>query len=168
MTAFLSRLPYPLFAGFAAMAAFSAYFAMYGFRRPFTAGTYPGEWLGTGVALKTAFVLSQLVGYTASKWIGVKVCSEATRRGRGPMLIAFIVAVMLCLAMILVGFTPITDLVGRYAGPRMVEAFASFGVLTHFDGFNRGVLDIRGVLYFLSIMVFALVVTAALIRNRRT
>jgi len=104
MTSFLARLPYPLFAGFAALAAFSAYFAMYGFRRPFTAGTYAGEWLATGVALKTVFVLSQLIGYTASKWIGVKVCSEATRHGRGPMLIAFILAAEL--ALVLFGLLP--------------------------------------------------------------
>jgi MFS family permease len=104
MTAILSRLPYPLFAGFAALAAFSAYFAMYGFRRPFTAGTYEGEWMATGVALKTAFVLSQLLGYTASKWIGVKVCSEATRHGRGPLLIAFILAAQL--ALVLFGWLP--------------------------------------------------------------
>lgn len=104
MTAFLARLPYPIFAAIAALAAFSAYFAMYGFRRPFTTGTYEGEWMATGVALKTAFVLSQLIGYTASKWIGVKVCSEATRHGRGPLLIAFILAAEL--ALVLFGLLP--------------------------------------------------------------
>jgi len=99
MTAFLARLPYPLFAAFATLAAFSAYFAMYGFRRPFTAGTYAGEWLATGVALKTAFVISQLLGYTASKWIGVKICSEATRHGRGRLLVSFIVLAELALVL---------------------------------------------------------------------
>ena len=81
--------------------------------------------------------------------------------------IAFIVAVVVCMLLILIGFTPITDLIGRYASPRVVETIGTFGVLTHFDGFNRGVLEVNGVLYFLSIIVFALFVTAVLIRNRR-
>ena len=62
-------------------AAFSTYFCMYAFRRPFTAAEFAGEsFLGTAVALKTAFIISQLLGYTLSKVIGIRVCSEMPRR----------------------------------------------------------------------------------------
>jgi hypothetical protein len=40
-------------------------------------------------------------------------------------------------------------------------------VLTHYDGFQKGVLDSRGVLYFVSIMIYALFVTGVVIRNHR-
>ncbi|MEO7404243.1 MAG: ABC transporter permease [Burkholderiales bacterium] len=121
------------------------------------------NWLGkpdNGVILG-AYIGSWLL---AGAYLAITSMTSAMTRNQ---VISFIVAVVVCLALILLGFTPITDLLGRYAGPNVVEAVASFGVLTHFDGFNRGVLDIRDVLYFFSIMVFALVVTAALIRNRR-
>jgi hypothetical protein len=57
------------------VAAFGAYFCMYGFRRPYTAGTYTstGVW---GVDYKFLLVLSQTTGYVLAKWAGIKVVAE--------------------------------------------------------------------------------------------
>jgi MFS family permease len=44
------------------------------------------------VELKTVFVISQIVGYAASKFIGIKVCSEAARQHRWAMLVLLVVA----------------------------------------------------------------------------
>lgn len=52
------------------LAAFACYLSMYAFRKPFVAGTYESGILLLGLELKTLFVLSQLVGYTLSKYIG--------------------------------------------------------------------------------------------------
>ena len=73
----------------------------------------------------------------------------------------------MCLLLILVGFSPLTDLVARWASPWLVEALAKFSVLTHYDGFQKGVLDSRDLLYFLSVMAFALFATGVVIRNQR-
>jgi ABC-2 type transport system permease protein len=81
--------------------------------------------------------------------------------------IAFILAVVLCLALILVGFSPLTDLLARWASPWLVEAVAKFSVLTHYDGFQKGVLDSRDLLYFFSVMAYALFATGVVIRNHR-
>jgi MFS family permease len=81
----------------AALASFTAYFAMYAFRKPFVAGIYEGELGSTGIALKTSFVLAQILGYTLSKYIGVKVCSEAAGGRRGLLLVAFVVWAQLAL-----------------------------------------------------------------------
>ena len=104
LTRTIARFPQPVFVLYAAVAAFTAYFAMYGFRKPFTAGTFEGEFLGTGIALKTSFVLSQIFGYTLSKYIGVKVCSEAGGMRRSWLLVSFIVAAEA--ALILFGLLP--------------------------------------------------------------
>jgi Family of unknown function (DUF5690) len=58
-----------------ATAAFGAYFCMYAFRQPFTAGMYaePGLW---GIQTKTLLVTAQVLGYTISKIVGIKVISE--------------------------------------------------------------------------------------------
>jgi ABC-2 type transport system permease protein len=49
----------------------------------------------------------------------------------------------------------------------VVEAVAKFSVLTHYDGFQKGVLDSRDLLYFLSVMAYALFATGVVIRNHR-
>jgi len=108
-----------------------------------------------------AFVGSLMLG---GAFLAIACMTSAMTRNQ---VIAFIVAVVICVGLILLGFTPITDLLQRYASTRTVELVSSLGVLTHFDGFNRGVLGLGDLLYFLSIMVFALFVTAVLIRNRR-
>jgi Family of unknown function (DUF5690) len=90
-TSWLSRAPKVLLNGYLILAAFTTYFCMYAFRKPFTAATYEGLSLyGTQVELKTAFVISQIIGYTLSKFVGIKFCSEATRGMRAGMLVFFI------------------------------------------------------------------------------
>lgn len=65
---------------------------MYAFRKPFSAGTYEGETaLGGALELKTAFVVSQIIGYTISKYVGIKFCSELPRSRRLQALIGAIV-----------------------------------------------------------------------------
>ncbi|MFY9252125.1 MAG: DUF5690 family protein [Fuerstiella sp.] len=65
----------------AAIAAFSTYFCMYAFRKPFTAGTFDGQEFA-GLDLKTVLVLSQLCGYMLSKFIGIKVIAEMPKGRR--------------------------------------------------------------------------------------
>ena len=101
----LSDGPDWLFALVAITAAFSTYFCMYAFRKPFSAATFEGmSFMGTAVTLKTALVISQLLGYTLSKFVGIKVCSEALARKRGVMLIALILFAEA--ALLLFGFLP--------------------------------------------------------------
>lgn len=81
-----------LFSTWAIVAAFSAYFCMYAFRKPFSAASFDGLTLwSTNIELKTAFVISQILGYTLSKFIGIKVCSEVGRNRRMMLLIGLIV-----------------------------------------------------------------------------
>lgn len=78
---------------FAISAAFSTYFCMYAFRKPLTAGTYEGilPW-GAGVQLKTAFLISQILGYTLSKYLGTRVLSELDQEKRPHTIVGLIVA----------------------------------------------------------------------------
>lgn len=80
-----------LFTLVAALAAFGAYTAMYAFRKPFSAATYTGQEIG-GVSLKVLLVVAQLLGYTLSKFLGIKVVSEAGA-GRRIALIAGLIGI---------------------------------------------------------------------------
>jgi Family of unknown function (DUF5690) len=91
LTAWLERAPRSVFAAYAGSAAFATYFSMYAFRKPFAAASFAGMHLwGSGIELKTAFVVSQIIGYTISKFVGIKVCSEITAAGRAAALLGLI------------------------------------------------------------------------------
>src|SRR5690606_12449799 len=77
-----------LLAVWAIAAAFTTYFCMYSFRKPFAAASFEGEALG--MQLKVALVLSQVIGYALSKFIGIRLVSETPARRRAWTLIALI------------------------------------------------------------------------------
>ncbi|MBM3823798.1 MAG: hypothetical protein FJ404_13090 [Verrucomicrobia bacterium] len=92
VTRILERSPSWIFVLFAVASAFSTYFCMYAFRKPFAAARFDGEFFaGSLVALKTAIVVSQILGYACSKYIGIKVCSEISPARRAWSLILLIV-----------------------------------------------------------------------------
>ncbi|WP_182868609.1 DUF5690 family protein [Rhodopirellula sp. JC639] len=80
----------------AAVAAFSVYFCMYAFRKPFTAGTFEDQqyW---GMGLKSVLVISQLAGYMISKFVGIKVVSEMRRERRAIAILGLILTAELAL-----------------------------------------------------------------------
>jgi hypothetical protein len=83
LTVWLESAPVPLFTIFAIATSFTTYFCMYAFRKPFAAGKYEGlAFFSTSIDLKTAFVVSQIIGYALSKVIGIRVCSEFSRDRR--------------------------------------------------------------------------------------
>ena len=83
ITRWLERSPTWVLTLYAVCTSFAVYLCMYAFRKPFSAATYEGlKFFGTDLDLKTAFVISQIIGYTLSKYIGIKVCSEMTRGRR--------------------------------------------------------------------------------------
>jgi hypothetical protein len=91
-----SPLAFTLVAG---LAGFSTYFAMYAFRKPFTAATFdhvPG-W-PFALDYKIALIVAQVAGYALSKFIGVKVISEIHPRRRAGAIIGLIGVSWLALA----------------------------------------------------------------------
>lgn len=79
------------------VAGFGTYFSMYAFRKPFNAVTYEGFSL-FGSALKPILIVSQILGYMSSKFIGVKVISELHHSQRSRFMIGFMLfsLLMLC------------------------------------------------------------------------
>lgn len=75
---------------YAIVAAFSTYSCMYAFRKPFSAASYEGIDDLWGLSFKSAIVIAQVLGYTLSKFIGIKVVSEMGRNSRGLAILALI------------------------------------------------------------------------------
>ncbi|WP_437669854.1 DUF5690 family protein [Sorangium sp. So ce131] len=93
MTRWLERAPAPVFMAFAVLAAFATYFCMYAFRKPLAVGTFKGSIalpLLPPLDLKSFFLIAQVIGYCASKFLGIKVVSEMRPERRALAIVACI------------------------------------------------------------------------------
>ncbi len=84
-------------------AAFATYFCMYAFRKPFTVATYEGYHLW-GIDYKIILIISQVLGYTLSKFSGIKIIAEMPPGRRIAAILGFIGAAEV--ALILFGLVP--------------------------------------------------------------
>jgi len=96
LRAWLARAPAPVFALYGGLMAFGAYFAMYGFRRPFTVASFT-DVAPVLVEYKIALVIAQVFGYALSKVAGIKLVSEMPPQRRATAILVLIAAAELCL-----------------------------------------------------------------------
>lgn len=141
------------------------------------------SWLFLGVALVLTFpavITVNLLGdpdngaicagylgsfLLAGAYLAITCMTSAMTRNQ---VVAFILSVVACLFLVLAGFNPVTDLMVRWASPALVDTVAAFSVVTHFDGFQRGVIDTRDLFFFLSVIGFALFATGVILRGHRS
>lgn len=93
LTRWLSKAPPAVFAAFAIATAFTTYFSMYSFRKPFSVGTFTGKVdlvILPLMDLKILFIISQVFGYMLSKFVGIKVISEMRSEYRAYALLLMI------------------------------------------------------------------------------
>ncbi len=110
-----------------------------------------------------------LAGYIGSllmagAYLAISAMTSAMTRNQ---VVSFILAVVLSLFLILAGWPPVTDLLVQWAKPWLVDGVAAFSVMTHFESIQKGVIDSRDILYFLSLIVFSLFTTGVIIRAHR-
>ena len=109
----------------------------------------------------TGYVGSALL---AGGYLAVACLTSAMTRNQ---VISFILSVVVCFFLILAGWEPVTNLLVRWAPGWFVTLVASFSVMPHFAGFQRGVLDSRDLIFFGSLIGFSLFSTGVVIRNLR-
>jgi ABC-2 type transport system permease protein len=110
-----------------------------------------------------------LAGYVGSflmggAYLAITAMTSAMTRNQ---VVAFIVSVVLSLFLILAGYPPVTNMLVHWASPSLVDAIAAFSVMTHFESLQKGVLDSRDILYFLSVIIFSLFTTGVIVRTHR-
>ena len=146
-------------------------------------GKFLASWLFLALALLLTFPVVMSVNYLGSPdngiifsayvgsfllagaYLAVGCLTSAMTRNQ---VISFILSVVICLFLILAGWAPVTNLLVRWAPEWLVNTVAAFSVIPHFEGFQKGVLDSRDLLFFLSIIGFSLFTTGVIIRNLRS
>ena len=145
-------------------------------------GKFLASWLVLAIALVLTFPVVITVNYLgnpdngvilgsyigslllAGSYLSVAALTSAMTRNQ---VVSFIVSVVICLFLILAGWWPVMNLLTDWASPWLVQTIASFSVMTHFESIQKGVIDSRDILFFLSIIVFCLFSTSVIIRAHR-
>jgi ABC-2 type transport system permease protein len=100
----------------------------------------------------------------AGAYLAVSACISAATRNQ---VIAFVVSVSLCFAFLLMGFPLILDFLRPWMPAPALSFVASLGFLQHFKSIVRGVLDIRDLLYFLTLTALWLYIGAWVVNHHR-
>ncbi|HEW98217.1 MAG: ABC transporter permease [Candidatus Parabeggiatoa sp. nov. 3] len=145
-------------------------------------GKFLAAWAFTAIALALTFPMWLSVNYLgepdhavilagylgsflmAGGFLAIGSCMSALTKNQ---VIAFIVTAVVCLAFILSGFPLVLDFFSGWAPQIIVETISSFSFLTHFDSLSKGVIDLRDLIYFFSLIAFWLFTTAILIEMKK-
>ncbi len=147
-------------------------------------GKFLASWLFLGVALILTFPLMLTVNHLgnpdngvifgayigsflmAGSYLAVSCFTSAITRNQ---VVSFILSVVICLFLILAGWPPVTNFLAGISpnSTWLVDLVTSFSVMTHFEGFQRGVLDTRDLLFFISLIGLSLFATAVVVRGIR-
>jgi ABC-2 type transport system permease protein len=155
------------------------------FTKPITAwqailGKFIASWLFLGLALLLTFPVVITVNYfgspdngaiigayigsflMAGAYLAISCMTSAMTRNQ---VVSFILSLVICLFLVLCGYSPVTDFLARLDKPWLVDLVSSFSVMTHFEPFARGLLDSCNFIFFLLVIGFALFTNGVIIRT---
>ena len=145
-------------------------------------GKFFAAWAFTGLALMLNFPLWITVNYLGSPdngvifagflgsllmaggFLAIGSCISATSKNQ---VIAFVLSLIVSLAFVLSGYGIVLDFFSSWAPIALVEAVSSFSFLTHFDAISKGVIDMRDMLYFASVIAIWLFANAMVVNARK-
>ncbi len=145
-------------------------------------GKFLAAWAFTAIALALSFPVWITVnflgspdngvifaGYVGSllmagSFLAIGSCVSALTRNQ---VIAFVISAVICLIFILSGHPLVLEFVGSWAPEALVDTISSFSFLNRFNAISKGVIDLRDVIYFISLIVFWLFANAVFIDMRK-
>jgi ABC-2 type transport system permease protein len=146
------------------------------------AGKYLAAWAFAGVALALTFPIWITVNYLgdpdngailaayigsflmAGGLLAIGSCISAATRNQ---VIAFILTVVICFLFLLSGFPLVLNLFDGWAPRAVVDAIASLSFLTHFNSISKGVIDLRDLLYFGTLIAAWLTATVIVLEMKK-
>jgi ABC-2 type transport system permease protein len=147
------------------------------------AGKFFAAWLFLGIALFLTFPMIITVGYLGSPDYGIIFASylgsfllaggflavtclfSAMTKNQ---VISFVLSVVACFAMLMLGVGVFTDFLNRFFPVWLSESISAFSFFTHFQGFQRGLVDSRDLVFFVSVIAFMLAANAVVLERKKS
>lgn len=130
-------------------------------------GKFLAAWCFTAIALALTFPIWITVNYLgdpdntvifvsyigsllmAGGFLAIGSCISALTKNQ---VIAFVISVVICFLFILSGFPLVLDFFSAWAPQSILDAISSFSFLSHFNSIMKGVIDIRDIIFFASLI----------------
>ena len=146
-------------------------------------GKFLAAWCFTAVALAGTFPVWLTVSYLgdpdhgviiagylgsllmAGAYLAIGSCISAVTKNQ---VIAFVISVVVCFLFIVSGFPIVLDFFSAWAPPIIVNTIASLSFLTHFDAIIQGVIDLKDIVYFASLIGFWLFANAVIVELKKS
>jgi len=145
-------------------------------------GKYLAAWVFVGIALALTFPMWITVNYLgapdngvivgayvgswlmAGAFLAVSACISALTRNQ---VIAFVLAAAINFIFLMSGIELVQAFFRGWAPRLVVDVVASFSYLTNFQGFAQGVYDLRGMVFFVSLIGITLFINTAVVELKK-
>jgi ABC-2 type transport system permease protein len=146
-------------------------------------GKFLAAWIFIGISLLLTFPMVLTVIYLGSPDLGAIGCGYIgsfllagaflsvgimTSSFTQSQVISFILSVVICLFFILAGHPPVTDILSGWAPLWLINLVSGLSFLPHFNSMARGVLDLRDLIYYFSVILFMLLSNSVVLKSKRT
>jgi len=146
-------------------------------------GKYLAAWAFTGLALALTFPIWITVNYLGSPdngvilagyigsflmaggYLAIGACLSATTNNQ---VIAFVVTVVVCFLFTISGAPLVIDFFRGWAPLSLISAISSFSFLTHFSAITAGVIDLRDLIFFFTLIALFLTINVAVLDMKKT
>ena len=145
-------------------------------------GKFLAAWCFTAVAIVLTFPIWITVNYLgkpdntvilasyigsllmAGGFLAIGACISGLTKNQ---VIAFVISVVICFLFLLSGFPLVLDFFHSWAPQSVVNAIASFSFLTHFESIKKGVIDIRDLIFFVTLIAFWLYANVIVVESKK-
>jgi ABC-2 type transport system permease protein len=139
-------------------------------------------WIFSGIALAMTFpfwitvnylgnpdngvILASYIGsfLMAGGYLAIGACVSASTKNQ---VIAFVIAVAICFVFVLAGYPAVLNFFKPWAGQSVIDAIGSLSFLTHFYSITTGVIDVRDLVFFASLIGCFLFANATLVELKK-
>jgi ABC-2 type transport system permease protein len=145
-------------------------------------GKFLAAWAFVGVALLLTFpmwitvnmlgspdngvILASYLGsfLMAGAFLAIGACVSAMTKNQ---VIAFILAAAICFLLVMSGLELVQNVLRNWTPGVVASAIASMSFLNHFDQITRGVVDLSTIVFYLSIIAFALMANVIVLDQKK-
>jgi ABC-2 type transport system permease protein len=146
-------------------------------------GKFLAAWAFCGIALALTFPIwvtaeylgapdhgTIIAGYLGSflmagGFLAIGSCISATTKNQ---VIAFVISVVVCFLFLIAGYQPVMEAISGWAPQSVIDAIARFSFLTNFSNIAKGVLDLRDVIFFITLIGAFLLGTACVLELKKS